>query len=440
MEPSVFRERRDELGRRLGPGGAGVFFTAREARRNGDVDHEFRGSSDLVYLTGFEEPEAVAVVRPDSPDQRFTLFVRPRDPAQETWTGERAGVEGARAHFGADAAFPVADLEKELPACLANARRLVYAVGRDDEADRAVFRALAALRGKARAGIRPPTEIHDPEPILHEMRLRKRPEEVAALRRAAAVTAEAHAAAMREARPGMHEYDVQALLELRFRRAGSPRNGYPSIVGSGPNATTLHYTANRRRLEPGDLLLIDAGAEWDFYTADVTRTFPVGGRFTRPQRAVYEVVLGAQERAIAECRAGVPFDRVHETALRALVEGMVRIGLLSGEPEAIVKDESYKKYYMHRTSHWLGLDVHDVGAYRPEGAWRPLEPGMVLTVEPGIYVRPGTEGAPPEFEGIGVRIEDDVLVTGDGPEVLTAAAPKRIEEIERLTAGGVTSA
>ncbi len=429
----MFRERREELGRRLGAGGAAVFFTARESRRNGDVDHEFRGSSDFVYLTGFEEPDAVAVLHPGHPERKFTLFVRPRDPAQETWTGERAGVEGARERLGADAAFPVGEIEKELPACLANARRLVYAAGRDEEADRAVFRAIAALRTRARTGVRAPTEILDPEPILHELRLRKRPEEIAALRRAAAITSEAHATAMREARPGMHEYDVQALLEYRFRRAGSPRNGYPSIVGSGPNATTLHYTANRRRLERGDLLLIDAGAEVDFYTADVTRTFPVGGRFSRPQRAVYEVVLDAQERAIAECRPGVPFDRVHETALRTLVEGMLRIGLLAGDPDAIVKDESYKKLYMHRTSHWLGMDVHDVGAYRPEGGWRPLEPGMVLTVEPGIYVRPGTEGAPPEFAGIGVRIEDDVLVTADGPEVLTAAAPKTIAEIERLT-------
>jgi Xaa-Pro aminopeptidase len=415
--------------------GVAIIPSAPVAIRNNDVEHEYRQDSDLYYLTGFEEPEAVLILSTVHPDHRAVMFVRPRDPEREVWDGARAGVEGAKARYGVDAAFPIAELGPKLHDYLAGAKNLYYELGKNKSLDERVLAAVTQARARGRTPKPWPTTIHHPEKVWHEMRLFKDEEELGHMRRAAAITAEAHAGAMSRATPGMHEYEIEALLREVFRRNGSDRPAYTPIVGSGPNATVLHYHANSRRFEAGDLLLIDAGCEYGYYASDVTRTFPVDGRFSEPQRRVYEVVLEAQLAAIEEARPGGTIESVHEVSLRTLVSGMVRIGLLQGEVGEIIREEKYKRYFMHRTSHWLGMDVHDVGAYFVDGKPRPFQPGMVLTVEPGIYVSAEDAHAPPEYRGIGVRIEDDVLVTTAGSDVLSAAVPKTAEEVERACKG-----
>lgn len=424
-----FAERRGRFMDKMGAGIA-VFAAAPVTTRNSDVDHEYRQDSAFFYLTGFEEPGAVAVLRPGAPAP-FALFVLPRDPERETWTGRRAGPDGAKEIFGADAAFPVEALDAELAKLMEGAERLVYEVGADAPMDRRVLKAMRHHRAMPRSGAIGPDVIVEPASILEELRLRKTPDEIASLRQAADITAMGHREAMRIATPGLWEYQVQAVMELSFRAHGSPRNGYPSIVAGGPNATILHYNTNRMLLRAGDLLLIDAGAEHGYLTADVTRTFPVSGRFSGPQRDVYEIVLRAQKEAIALCTAGGSFQANHDRAVEVLVEGMVSLGLLTGDPKELIETEAYKPYYMHRTSHWLGMDVHDAGIYRRGKTWRSLEAGMVLTIEPGIYI---PEDAPVDehLRGIGVRIEDDILVTADGPVVLTAMCPKEIDDVERV--------
>jgi Xaa-Pro aminopeptidase len=432
VDRTVFARRRDEFMRALGPRAVAVIHSPPEARRNGDQHYRFRQSSDLYYLTGFAEPQATLVLRPGADAERFVLFVRPRDREREVWDGRRAGVEGAVAEFGADAAYPVAELDRRLPDLLAGAADLCYGLGYDPGFDAVIARAIADLRLRERRGQRPPRQVVDPRALLHELRLRKTPDEVATLRRAAAITAEAHIAAMSAAAPGVGEHELEALIEYTFRRRGGAGPGYGTIVGSGPNATILHYVDNDRALAAGDLVLIDAGCEYRFYTADVTRTFPVSGEFTPPQRRCYEIVLAAQEEAIRAARPGVTLDDLHRLCVDHLTRGMVDLGLLAGPAAARVDDEAYKAYYMHRTSHWLGLDVHDAGAYTTEeGAPRPLEPGMVITIEPGLYIAADAESAPPELRGIGVRIEDDLLITAGGCEVLTAAVPKQVADVER---------
>ncbi|GMV41554.1 MAG: Xaa-Pro aminopeptidase 1 [Myxococcales bacterium] len=424
-----FATRRARFMERMGSGIA-VIPAASLTVRNSDVDHEFRQDSAFYYLTGFEEPDAVLVLRPGH-SAPFTLFVPPRDKEKETWTGRRAGPEGAKDHYGADAAFPLDALDAELAKLMEGADRLVYAVG--SPLDRRVLKAMRHHRTMPRSGAIGPDLIVEPASILDELRLRKSPDEIAALRQAADITSLGHREAMRVAAPGLWEYQVQAVMELSFRAHGSPRNGYPSIVAGGPNATILHYNTNRMLLRGGDLLLIDAGAEHGYLTADITRTFPVSGRFSGPQRDVYEVVLGAQKASIATCVAGGSFQASHDRALEVLVEGMVALGLLAGDTKELIAAEAYKPYYMHRTSHWLGMDVHDAGVYRRGTEWRTLEPGMVLTVEPGLYI---AEDAPVDerLRGIGVRIEDDVLITEAGPVVLTAMCPKELDDVERVCA------
>jgi Xaa-Pro aminopeptidase len=402
-----------------------------EATRNGDVQFPFRQSSDLYYLTGFSEPEAMVVLRPDAPDQRFVMFVRPRDRERETWEGRRAGVEGAVDRFGADAAYPISELAERLPALIANVDDLHFSLGLDADFDRQLLAVLADLRQRERRGRRPPRRVVDPRAILHEMRLHKTPEELSVLRRAADITCEAHREAMKLAAPGVTEYELEALINYTFRRRGGAGPGYSSIVGGGDNATILHYVDNSEPLREGELVLIDAGCEYQFYTADVTRTFPVNGRFSLAQRDLYSVVLSAQEQAIQMTRPGVTIDEIHDHTVAMLTRGMVDIGLLPGPADERIEKADYKKFYMHRTSHWLGMDVHDVGAYTDDGTPRPLQPGMVITIEPGLYVPRDTEGVPRELLGIGVRIEDDVLVVDGGREVLTSAAPKTIDDLER---------
>ncbi|MEI8358459.1 MAG: aminopeptidase P family protein, partial [Deltaproteobacteria bacterium] len=381
-------------------------------------------------LTGFPEPDAVAVLDASADREKFVLFVPPRDVERETWTGRRHGVEGALTTFGADAAYPIEELDQHLVPMIARSGPLHFRFGREEEFDRRML--ALAKRGWAtrpRTANDIPLSIVDTGPIVHEMRLHKTPEELAWMRAAIDIAAEAHVAAMRQARPGMGEHEIEALLEYTFRRRGADGWAYPSIVAGGANATVLHYTSNDHALGAGDLLLIDAGAELGGYCSDVTRTFPVDREPTRVQRQIYEIVLDAQRAAIERIRPGVSFESVHEAAVEILIDGLMRLGAIDVAREKAVADGLFKPFYMHRTSHWLGMDVHDVGAYRRDGGSRMLEPGMVLTVEPGLYFSPTCAEAPDACRGIGVRIEDDVLVTADGFEVLSAAIPKQLDEM-----------
>lgn len=423
-----FARRREALLMAMGDGVA-VIPAAPEAIRNHDVEHPYRQSSDLYYLTGFEEPQSVLLLTKEHDEHRVVMFVRPHNKEREIWDGPRAGVEGAVADFGADVAFPIDELEKRLPDYLSNVKRLHYRLGQDPAFDTKVVASLNAVRGKERRGIRAPTDIVDPTVDLHEMRLRKSAAEVKTMKQAAGITALAHQRAMSFAAPGKHEYEVEAELSHTFRANGAGRAAYQSIVGSGPNATILHYILNNRQMQAGDLLLIDAGCEFGYYASDVTRTFPVSGKYSGEQRALYEVVLASQKRAIDAVRPGATLTDVHGTAVRALVEGLVELGLLEGAIDDLIADKKYEPYYMHRTSHWLGMDVHDVGAYHLNGEARSLEEGFVLTVEPGLYIATDAN-VDEKWRGIGVRIEDDVLVTKSGHEVLTAAIPKEVADVE----------
>jgi len=442
IDAEAFAERRERLMQQLGEDAAAVFVGASEARRNGDVDHEFRQTSTFHYLTGFDEPDAVCLLRPGA-EEPYMLFVRPRDLDQELWLGPRAGVEGAVDDFDADAALPNDDLEEALPELLEGAESLHYSLapaeglgGLAGRVQEALLGAVAHGRAASVRGPQPIERVLDPFPLVSELRLRKEPAEVEALRRAVDITGAGIERAMRVARPGLHEYEVQAELEAEYRRLGSPRNAFPSIVATGANACTLHYVTNRARIVEGDLLLVDTGAEVDFYGADVTRTFPAGGRFSAPQRAIYELVLAAQRAGIEAVAPGVRFHEVHDAAVRTLAAGLLELGLVEGELEQIVEGDVVRAYYPHSTSHWLGLDVHDVGRYRFGEESVALEPGMVLTVEPGLYIRLDAVAAPAQYRGIGVRIEDDVLVTETGYDVLSAAIPSDPDELERIVAGG----
>jgi Xaa-Pro aminopeptidase len=429
----MYREHRQALLGRMEPGSVAVFPAAPHQSRNSDVHYAYRQHSDLFYLTGFREPEAVAVLlRPETGAPQLVMFCRPRHREREIWDGKRAGVEGAVSQYGADRAHPIEELETRLPGYLENQRTLYYRLGENLPFDAQLVTALNNIRRRARSAVRPPARLVDPAALLHELRLIKDGEELDLMRRAAGITAAAHREAMQLARPGMNECEVQALVEYHFRRHGA-EPGYGSIIAGGANAATLHYVDNRDPLKNGELLLIDAGAELGCYTADITRTFPLGRRFSVPQREIYEVVLEAQTRAIAKCRPGNRINDVHDTAVRALAEGMIHLGLLSGSLDEVLAKEDYRRFYMHRTSHWLGLDVHDVGAYFEDGTSEPrvFRPGMVLTVEPGFYVASDLEVAG-DFRGIGVRIEDDVLITAGDPDILTSGVPRTVSEIEAL--------
>ena len=425
-----FSERRARLLSSMHPGVLVVFSTP-TAIRNNDVEHEYRQSSDFFYLSGFDEPESVLVLSSVAEKDKFVLFVRPRDPERETWDGRRAGVEGAVKEFGADAAYPISELATRLPELLLGSSELHYALGRHREQDDVLLAALEGARRRGRRGATYPTRISDAEVLLHEQRLFKTPEELDIMRRAARISGEAHVAAMKSAKPGVNECEIDALFRGIFRKHGCERPAYEPIVGSGPNATILHYRRNNRDLQDGDLLLIDAGCELEYYASDVTRTFPVNGRFSTEQRAIYDIVLESQERAIATAKSGATLDEVHVASAEVITRGLIALGLVEGPFEDAMKEQRYKTYYMHKCSHWLGMDVHDVGSYYRGGKGRPLEPGMVLTVEPGIYVSEHATGSAERYRGIGVRIEDDVLVTESGNEVLTAHIPRTVDAVER---------
>jgi Xaa-Pro aminopeptidase len=417
----------------IGPNGIAIVRSLPERLRNGDAFHRFRQASDVVYLTGFVEPETTLVVRPGAETDRVVMFVRPRDPDLETWDGRRAGIEGAVERFGADAAYPAHELEAKLPELAANVDEWHVGLGIDDELDALVARTIAKLRRTEKKGKRPPRAIVDPRVALHELRLKKRPEELAALRKASAISSDAHIAAMETGRPGVFEHELEAEINYTFRKRGGGGPGYATIVGAGENATILHYIENRCAIADGDLVLVDAGCEYDHYTADITRTWPANGTFAPAQRDVYELVLRTQLGAIAMAKPGATLEQIHEYCVRSLTDGMVALKLLKGSVDELIADQSYRKFYMHGTSHWLGLDVHDAGAYTRGGKARTLEPGMVITIEPGLYIASDAPGVPDALRGIGVRIEDDLAITTGAPEVLTAACPKQIAELEALT-------
>ncbi|MBS0335499.1 MAG: aminopeptidase P N-terminal domain-containing protein [Proteobacteria bacterium] len=410
--------------------GVAIVPTAPERVRNRDAHYPFRFDSYFHYLTGFTEPESVLVlVAGDAP--RSILFCREKNEEREIWDGFRHGPDAARAKFGFDEAYPIALLDAKMPELLSNQPMLHYAPGADAAWDARIMGWMNAVREKVRLGISAPASIGDLRVPLDEMRLVKDSAELATMRRAAGISAIAHRRAMQAARPGRYEYEVEAELLYAFRRHGAQFPAYTSIVASGANACVLHYVGNDAPMADGDLLLIDAGCELDGYASDITRTFPVNGRFTGPQRTLYELVLAAQSAAMAETCAGKGWNEPHDAAVRVLAQGMLDLGLLAGSLDEVLEKETYRRYYMHRTGHWLGLDVHDAGDYKLAGQWRPLVPGMVLTVEPGIYVRPG-EDVPQQYWNIGIRIEDDVLVTSAGCEVLTHETPKSIADIEAL--------
>jgi len=404
------------------------------AIRNNDVEHEYRQDSDFFYLTGFDEPDSVLVLASAHPEHHMVLFVRPRDPEREVWDGARAGVEGAVRDFGADAAFPMNELATRLPDYLQNHDRLMFRFGKERPFDDKVIAALDATRARARRGASWPTDVVDPAALLHEMRLYKSQDELDAMRKVAAITRDAHLGAMHLAKPGRYEYEVDALLREVFRKNGSERPAYPPIVGAGVNATVLHYRSNSKRIEEGDLLLVDAGCEYGYYASDVTRTWPVSGKFTQPQREIYELVLASQLAAIDAARPGATLEDVHRRALEVIVDGLIALGLLSGDRQKNIEEHLYRPFFMHRTSHWLGMDVHDVGAYFRSQKPRPLEAGMVITVEPGIYISPTNAAAPESYRGIGVRIEDDILITPGGHVNLTGDIPKTVSELESACA------
>ena len=417
--------------------GIAIIPTAPERIRNRDNDHLYRFDSHFYYLTGFPEPEAVLVVvagaTPES--ARSILFCRDRNPERELWDGFRHGPEAAKETFGIDETASIATLEEALPKLIANQQSLYYAPGADAGWDARVMTWLNQVRAQSRTGVTAPNEIRDVRLILDEMRLFKDETELAIMRRAAAISAVAHRRAMQATRPGKSEFEIEAELLYEFRRAGAQYPAYWPIVAGGRNACVLHYRDNQAPLAHGDLLLIDAGCELDGYAADITRTFPVSARFTTAQRDIYELVLAAQAAAIEKVRPGNTWNDPHQAAVQTLARGFVDLGLCEGPVERVIESEDYKRFYMHRTGHWLGLDVHDVGEYMLEGAWRPLAPGMTLTVEPGCYIRPA-DNVPQPFWNIGVRIEDDVLVTHTGCEVLTSATPKSVSDIEALTGNG----
>ena len=417
-----------------GDGAILVLPAAPERVRSRDTHYPYRQDSDFGYLTGCDEPEAVLVLVPGRRHGESILFCRERDPEREGWDGPRLGPDGAVAALGLDDAYPIADIDDILPGLLEGRRRVYFPLGRDAEFDLRMIGWINRVRAQARQGAQPPQEFLALGHLLDEMRLFKSADEIALLQKAADISVEAHRAAMRAARPGLHEYALQAEVEYVFRRHGA-EPAYPTIVGAGANACILHYRANTARARAGELILIDAGAEYRGYAADITRTFPVTGRFSREQRALHDLVCRAQAAALAQARPGVPYEAGHEAAVYTLSEGLLALGLLQGTLEAVVATGDYKRFYRHKTGHWLGRDVHDVGEYRIDGASRLLEPGMVFTIEPGLYIRADDATVPAQWRGIGIRIEDDVLITRDGHRVLTDALERSADAIEALMAG-----
>ncbi|MCG6887222.1 MAG: Xaa-Pro aminopeptidase [Proteobacteria bacterium] len=435
MNAKEFKRRRKHLMEMMGDKSVAILPSSPVRLRNRDVEYKYRPDSDFYYLTGFPEPESVAVLVPNREHGEYILFCRENDPEMETWNGRRAGQNGAVSEYGADDSFPIDDIDDILPGLLEGAERVFYTMGTHPDFDQRLIGWVNRLRKQSRAGIHTPGEFVSLDHQLHEMRLYKSSAEIQAMRQAAAISAEAHRRAMQICQPGMKEYQIEAELGHTFMTEGALSHAYASIVGGGANGCVLHYVENRSTLKNGDLLLIDAGAEYDYYASDISRTFPVNGKFSRAQRSLYELVLEAQLAAIEQVKPGNHWNDPHEAAVKVLTKGMVSLGLLKGSVKKLIEKEAYREYFMHRTGHWLGMDVHDVGDYKVEDDWRLLEAGMTLTVEPGIYIAAGSKAAK-KWWNTGIRIEDDVLVTKKGCEVLSDGVPKQPDEIEALMAAG----
>lgn len=423
----------------IGKDAVAVIPAAHEVTKSYDTEFKFHQDPDFYYLTGFPEPDAIAVINPSDKKNPFTLFVRPRDPLMETWYGRREGVEGAKKNYGADKAFPIERFAKELPKLLNGNEKLYYRFGRDNALDQTILQYLSGQRYRRLKTAYPPHTIIDPTLILGEMRLHKDEEEVEYMQKAGDIAAEAHILAMQQCKPGMNEAQIESIIEHHFRMSGASGAAYNSIIGGGDNATILHYVENNMSLKDGDLLLVDAGCNYKGYASDITRTFPVNGRFTKAQREVYDIVLEVQLECLAATKKGNTVKQRQELSIELLTEGMKKLKLLKGDTKKLIKKKAYEKYYMHGVGHYLGLDVHDAGRYFTEQKAknsRPFAPGMVLTVEPGLYIPPDDKDAPAKYRGIGIRIEDDILVTEDGNHNLTAKVPKDAEAIEEIMNAG----
>lgn len=438
LDPKEYPTRRKQLLANLTNNSIAIIPSASHQIRNRDVEYYFRQDSDFYYLTGFDEPNSVLVLIPGREHGEVVLFCQEKDSEREIWDGYRLGPDAAISELKVDDAFPVSDIDEILPGLIEGRERIYYAMGVHTEFDQQVMSWVNSIRNKVKQGANPPKEISAIEPLLHEMRLIKSPAEIDMMRAAGRVSAEAHMRAMKLSKSkvgdGLKEFQLEAEIIHEFHSNGSRWPAYESIVGAGKNACVLHYTTNRDDVNDGDLVLIDAGCELDYYAADITRTFPANGKFTQEQSQIYQLVLDAQEAALECISPKHNWNDFHLATVRKLTEGLVELGLLTGPVDKAIEEESYKEFYMHRTGHWLGMDVHDVGDYKIDGQWRLLEPGMVLTVEPGIYISPDNLNVDAKWRGIGVRIEDDVLVTKTGFENLTAAVPKAINDIERLMA------
>jgi Xaa-Pro aminopeptidase len=432
---SEFVSRRKKLMSLMGNNAIAIIASAPEQTRSNDTEYPYRQDSDFYYLTGFSEPEAIAVLIPGRAEGEYVLFNRTRDPAKEIWYGRRAGQEGAVARYGVNEAYPIDEFPAKLAELLLDREKICYAIGHDFELDKQITTTINTLRSGVRRGVVAPYEFVNLDQWLHEMRLLKSPAEIELLRKAGAISAQAHIRLMQICKPGMYEYELEAELLHEFFRNGSRAQAYNSIIGGGENACILHYVENDAQLKDGDVVLVDAGCEYQYYASDITRSFPVNGKFTAEQKAIYEIVLAAQQAALDHARPGNTLDGINTIVARVLTEGLVDVGILKGDVSSLVEQKAYFPFYMHRAGHWMGLDVHDMGNYRLNGEWRKLQPGMVHTVEPGIYISATIPNVDKKWHNIGIRIEDDVLITENGHENLTIAAPKKIADIEALMAG-----
>ncbi|MBT3145703.1 Xaa-Pro aminopeptidase [Neptunomonas phycophila] len=434
IEQAEFAARRERLAEQMDDSSAAIVPAASLQPRNNDVEFPFRQDSDFYYLTGFDEPDAVMLLIKRAGVVTYHLYCLPRDPHMEIWHGFRHGPEGAKAIFGADESGSVEALDDKVPTLLDGIAQLYFCMGSHLATQERVEAWLTVMRQQVRQGVQAPTQLTDLAPCLHDMRLIKSEAEAAVMRAAGEISAQAHIRAMQACKPGMKEYQLEAVITHHFMNEGCRLPAYSSIVGGGENACVLHYVSNRDTLRSGDLVLIDAGCEHDYYAGDITRTFPVNGQFSDEQKALYELTLKAQYACLDMIKPGVPWEAIHDCSVRVITAGLIELGLLSGQLDALIEEGAHREFYMHKLGHWLGMDVHDVGNYKVDGQWRTLQPGMVMTVEPGIYVSPSNMSVDARWRGIGIRIEDDVLITETGHEVLTASVPKTVDEIEALMA------
>lgn len=432
LDRNEYPRRRQQLMARMSANSVAIIPSAPVTVRNRDVEHPYRQDSDFYYLTGFAEPHALLLLIPGRADGESIVFCQDKNKDQEIWTGRRLGPDAAPKQLACEQAFSIHDVDEQVPALLAGCDRIYTHLGLHADFDRQLMHWVNAVKGQVRLGIHAPHEIHALDHLLHEQRLLKSPAEIAVMQRAADISAEAHTRAMQTVKPGAYEYQLEAEMMRVFMSAGSRWPAYPSIVGAGDNACILHYTENNAVIQDGDLILIDAGCELDYYASDITRTFPANGRFSEPQKALYQLVLDAQYAALEQVKPGNRWQQPHDAAVRVLVRGLLQLGLLQGEEDALIEQQAYRSFYMHKTGHWLGMDVHDVGDYRQDGEWRRFEAGMVLTVEPGLYIAPDDDSVDEQWRGIGIRIEDDVVVTEQGHHVLTSGVVKTIADIEAL--------